>query len=196
MEHELGITKKQADELISQYITDQKTRLHLRESEIIMRALARYFGKDEEEWGIIGLLHDIDWDLTKNDLQNHTIKAVEILRQAGASQFLIDSVVAHCYGNSQCGQYPDRQRTSQLEYCLAAAETVTGLIFASALMQPDKKLASVKLSSLRKKFKDKSFAANCDREIIRECEKAGLELDQFLDISLKAMQSIAAEIGL
>jgi putative nucleotidyltransferase with HDIG domain len=192
----LGIDYDGAKKLVDKYIIEQKTRLHLRESEAIMRSLAEYLGENEEEWGIIGLLHDIDWDETKNNIKNHTVMAEEILRQAGASEFLIESVVSHCFGNEQCGQYQDRQRNTKLQHCLAAAETATGLIFASALMQPDKKLAAVKLSSLKKKFKDKSFAANCDREIIRECEQAGIELDKFLEIGLEAMKSIAGEIGL
>jgi predicted hydrolase (HD superfamily) len=90
----------------------------------------------------------------------------------------------------------DKQRTAKIEYCLAASETLTGLIFASALMQPEKKLASLSLKSLKKKFKSRGFAANCNREIILECEKAGIPLDEFLKIGLKSMQSISDELGL
>ena len=83
-----------------------------------------------------------------------------------------------------------------IQYCLVAAETLTGLIFASALMQPDKKLTSVQLSSLKKKFKDKKFAAKCNRADILECEKAGIPIDEFLQIGLTAMQNISDELGL
>lgn len=195
-DQDLGISYEQAKELTDAYITDEKTKLHLRETEVIMRALADYFGEDEEKWGIIGLLHDIDWDKTKEDTKNHTIKAKDILSEAGASQFLIDAVVSHTYGNKECGEHPDLQRSTRLEHCLAAAETVTGLIVAAALMQPDKKINSVKLSSLKKKFKDKRFAANCDREIIREIEQTGIGLEEFFDLSLKALSGISDELDL
>lgn len=193
---DLGINYKQAQELIEKHLTDDITKLHCIETEAIMRALAKHFGEDEEKWGIIGLLHDIDWDLTKNDVANHTVKAVDILKEAGASEFLIDSVLSHTYGNKTCGNNPEETRTGTLQHCLVAAETLTGLIIATALMQPDKKLMSVKLSSLKKKFKTKKFAANCDRELIRECEKCGIELDKFLEIGLEALQGISDELNM
>lgn len=193
---ELGINYEQAQKLVSKYITVDITRLHSIETEAIMRALAKHFNENEDEWGIIGLLHDIDWDLTKEEVKNHTIKAVEILKQAGATDFLVESVVSHAYGNKECGEYPDRQRATKLQHSLVAAETLTGLIIASALVQPDKKLASVKSTSLKKKFKQKAFAANCDRELIREIEQTGLGLNEFLDMALKAIMNIAKDIGL
>jgi putative nucleotidyltransferase with HDIG domain len=195
-ELDLGLDRKKAGELLDKYVADRNTRAHLLETEAIMRGLAGHFGEDEEKWGIIGLLHDIDWDLTKDDLPNHTVKSVEILKEAGASDFLIETVVSHCYGSETCGEHRNKKRESRLEHCLAAAENLTGLIVASALMQPDKKLSSVKLSSLKKKFKTKGFAANCNREIMMECEQAGLTLDEFLEIGLRSMQDIADEIGL
>ena len=146
--------------------------------------------------GIIGLLHDIDWDLTKKDIKNHTIKAVDILKSAGATDFLVSAVVSHAYGNKDCGEHPDKERSTRLEHALAAAETLTGLIVASALVQPSKKLADVKIESLKKKFKQKAFAANCDRELIREIEKAGLPLDEFLVLGLKALQDISDKLAL
>jgi len=192
----LGITIKQATKLLDKYITDPITKLHCLESEAIMRELAKHFGEDEEEWGIIGLLHDIDWDLTKNNPKEHTVKAVEILQDAGASDFLIETIVSHGYGSELCGINQDKVRSGKIQHALAAAETLTGLIIASALVQPDKKLASVKLSSLKKKLKNKSFAAKCNREIILECEKIELPLDEFLEIGLKALQEISNKLGL
>ena len=192
----LGLNKNQADQLVDKYIIIPITKYHIWESEAIMRALAKHFGENEEEWGIIGLLHDIDWDLTKNNPKEHLVKAPEILKQTGGSDELIDAIVSHGYGQPACGAPSDRQRQTKLEHALAAAETVTGLIVASALVQPDKKLASVTLQSLLKKFKNKSFAANCNRGIIMECEKIGLTLDEFLNLSLKALQAISDKIGL
>lgn len=190
----LGIDYAQAQALVEKYVHEKTTRLHLLESEAVMRELAKHFGQDEEVWGILGLLHDIDWDLTKDNTMEHCAKMVEIFRNDGASDFLIETLVSHGYGNVACGAPQDKQRSGQIQHCLAAAETVTGLIFSVSLMQPDKKLASVKLSSLLKKFKDKRFAANCNREIILECEKCGLTLEQFLEIALRAMQGIADKL--
>ena len=192
----LNLTKQQADELVNKYITNPITKYHLLESEAIMRALAKHFGENEEEWGIAGLLHDIDWDLTKDNTREHTVKAVEILKQAGASDFLIETIVSHGYGNALCGVSQDKTRTTKIQHALAAAETLTGVIVASAMVQPDKKLASVKPSSLLKKFKNKNFAANCDRGIILECEMIGLKLEEFLNLGLTALQRIADKIGL
>ena len=192
----LGLTKQQAEQLVNQYITNPITKYHLLESEAIMRALAAQLGENEDEWGIIGLLHDIDWDLTKDNPKEHLVKMPEILKPAGASSELIDAIMSHGYGQPACGAPQNRERQSKLEHALAAAETVTGLIVASALVQPDKKLASVSTQSVLKKFKNKSFAANCNREIIIECEKIGLTLEQFLEIGLKALQSISDKIGL
>jgi len=192
----LGLNYEQANDLLDKHITGHITKLHCIESEVIMRALAKKFGENEEEWGIIGLLHDIDWELTKENTKEHTVKAVDILKDAGATDELITAIVSHGYGSPECGNNQDKHRSTRLEYSLAAAETLTGLIIACALVQPDKKLASVKPESLKKKFKTKAFAANCDREIILECENAGVPLDEFLQLGLKALQDISDELGL
>lgn len=193
---ELGVNKQQAEELIAKYIVDKITRLHLVETEAIMRALARYFGENEEEWGTIGLLHDIDWDLTKNNTSEHCVRAVEILKQAGATDFLIENIISHGYGHSVIPAYFEKTRQGRLQHSLVAAETLTGLIVASALVQPDKKLAGLTPESLMKKFKSKSFAARCDRALIGECEQAGINLEEFLKLGLSALQNIAGELGL
>lgn len=192
----LGLSKNQADQLVEKYITNQITKYHLLESEAIMRAIAERLGENQDEWGIIGLLHDIDWDLTKNNPKEHLLKAPEILKQAGGSDELINAIISHGYGQPACGAPQGIERQTKLEHALAAAETVTGLIVASAFVQPDKKLASVSPQSILKKFKNKSFAANCNREIIMECEKIGLTLEQFLKIGLNALQAISDKIGL
>jgi predicted hydrolase (HD superfamily) len=201
----LGINYQQAQELVEKYVSEQVTKLHLRETEVFMRALAKRFYKEEEsaaaeamadKWGIIGLLHDIDWDLTKNDNSQHCIKCAEILREAGGSDFLIETIQSHGYGMKEIPEFENKQRGTNLQHCLVASETLTGLIYASALMQPDKKLASVELRSLKKKFKNKGFAAKCNRETILECEKAGIPLDEFLQIGLSSMRGISQELGL
>jgi len=203
---ELGINYQQAQGLVEKYITDPITKLHLRESEVFMRALAKRIYKEEEpavaeamagKWGIIGFLHDIDWDMTKNtDMQQHCVKCEEMLRDAGGSDFLIETIQSHGYGMDEIPALKNKQRTTVLQYCLVAAETLTGLIVASALVQPEKKLVNVELRSLKKKFKNKGFAAKCDREKIMECEKAGIPIDEFLQIGLESLQGISAELGL
>lgn len=182
--------------MFGRYVSDPMTKLHLRETEVFMRALAKKFGENEEVWGIIGLLHDIDWDLAKNNPADHCIKAQEILKEAKASDFLVETIISHCYGIDEILQLKEKQRSTKTQHCLAAAETLTGIIIAAALVRPDKKLASVDLQSLKKKFKDKSFAAKCNREIVLECEKAGIPLDEFLGIGLASLQGIAAELKL
>ena len=192
----LGISYEEAQVLLNKNVKDENTKKHCRESEAVMRAVAKHLGENEEEWGIIGLLHDIDWEHTKSDTNQHCVKAINILKDAGGSQFLINTIISHAYGSSACGAYVDKKRSSKLEHLLAASETVTGLIVATALVRPDKKLAEVELSSLLKKYKNKAFAANCDRAIIAECEQGGIELEKFLEIALNAIKNIAGEIGI
>lgn len=199
---DLGIDYSHAKNLLEKYLKKPANRLHSRESEVIMRALARHFGEDQEKWRIIGLLHDLDWELTEDNPKQHCIKTAEILKTAGGTDFLIQTIQSHGYeqgwGNEYYGpdEFKGKKRAGRIQHALAAAETLTGLIIATALIQPDKKLTSVKLESLIKKFKSKSFAANCNREIILECEKIGLNLDEFLNIGLNALQEIHEEIGL
>jgi len=193
---QLNITYEQAQGLVNKHITEPITKMHLRESEVFMRALAKKFNESEEEWGIIGLLHDIDWDKTKNNPVEHCLEAQNILKEASASDFLIETIVSHVYGLDKITELKNKQRSTKIQYCLAAAETLTGLIVSSALVQPDKKLSSVSLESLKKKFKNKAFAAKCNRDIIMECEKANIPLDEFLQIGLSSLQSISSELGL
>ncbi len=194
--NDVGLTIKQANILVDKYISNPITKLHLRETEVTMRALAKRFSDDPEEWGIIGLLHDIDWDLTKDDSKEHCIKCQEMLKEVGASDYLIETVVSHGYANEMIPALQNKKRTTKIQHCLVAAETLTGLIISSALVLPDKKLASLTLESLKKKFKTKKFAEKCSRELIQECELAGIALDDFLYLGLESLQNIAGELGL
>ena len=192
----LGFTNEEAGQLVDKYIKDEIIKLHLIETEAIMRSLAKHFEEDEDVWGMVGLLHDLDWDLTKNNPKEHCTRVVEILKDEGATEYLIETIISHAYGHDLNENYKSKQREGKIQFSLAAAETLTGLIVASALVQPDKKLESVKLKSLKKKFKARAFAANCDREIIRECEKTDIELGDFLEIGLKSLQSISDRLGM
>jgi putative nucleotidyltransferase with HDIG domain len=192
-----GLTYQQAQKLFDEYIQDAGVRMHCRESEQVMRGLARHFGQDEEQWGILGLLHDIDFDRTKSDPVSHCVLARDILSEAGVSQEAIDVICSHAWGTT-CGggDVQDKKRTRHIEHVLVAAETVTGLIYATALMNPEKKLANVTVKSLKKKFKSKAFAKNCNRTFIREIENTGLDMAAFLGIALQAMQGMSDELGL
>ncbi|MFC1644885.1 lysine--tRNA ligase [Patescibacteria group bacterium] len=194
-EQEIGITLEEAHAALDKHVTDPITKLHSLESEAIMRGLANHFEEDEEKWGIIGLLHDIDWDLTKDTPEEHCVRAVDILKEAGASDFLIETVESHNYGYLPNEYLRDKRRSLRIQHSLAAAETLTGLIMAATLIRPDKKIEGLELKSLKKKFKNKKFAERCDRSIILECEKIGLTLDEFLEIGLKSLKGIADEIG-
>ena len=193
---ELGITYEKAAKLVNEFISDPITKLHVQESEIIMRALARHFGEDEENWGIIGLLHDLDWDETKDSPELHSVRTREILKERGGSDFLIETIVSHNYGHGLNEEFRGKQRNTRLQYALAAAETVTGLIVASSLILPSKSIKDLELRSLKKKFKNKKFAEKCNRDIISECEQIGLTLDEFLEIGLRALQERADDLGL
>jgi len=199
---DIGIDRKSAQILLEKNIKDPITRMHCRESEAIMQAVAKRLGYDETTWGIIGLLHDIDWEQTKTETTKHGVLAADILRKAGGSAFLIETIQSHVYGEGWSGafygppEFKDKKRESVIQHALASSETLTGLIIASAMVQPDKKLASVKSDSLKKKFNTAKFAAGCNREIIKECEQIGISIDEFLNLGLGALQQIASELGL
>lgn len=190
-----GITYDQAKALFNQYVKNPIMRNHCREAEVVMRALAKRLDEPEELWGIAGLLHDIDYELCQNDLSKHGVLCQEVLKNAGVTDDLIEVIVSHVYG-AESGVYPDRMRMTDFEHALAAGETVTGLIYAYGLMRPDKKLANAEVKSIKKKFKDKAFAARVNRDVIRECETFGMEVNEFLELALNAMKEIADEIGL
>ena len=185
-----GIDRERALELLKQYLTNPNLLKHSLASEAVMRSLARHFGEDEELWGLTGLLHDLDVELTLDDLSRHTHETVRILRAEGVAEEILEAIRMH-------NEHAHNDRRSQrFHHALAAGETITGLIIATALVYPDKKLASVKPKSVRKRYKEKQFAAGANRAIIAECEQLGLAVPEFCDLCLTAMQGIAAELDL
>ena len=185
-----GITRRQALELVGQHIKTRNMLNHCLASEAVMRALAGRLGEDPEKWGLAGLLHDLDAE-THTDLDVHTRETARILREQGVDEEIVQAIRLH---NEQA--HSGERRVTQFQHLLAAGETITGLIVATALVYPDKKLSSVKPKSVRKRIKERAFAAGANRDIIRECEIAGIPLDEFCDIALQAMQGIADELGL
>lgn len=186
----LGTDERVLQGIFDEKVTQDNLRKHCLASQAIMRRLAVHFGEDADLWGWAGLLHDLDFEETKDEPNRHGLVAAQWLEDLGVNTELITAIKAH---NAEALRL---QRVSRLDYALTCAETVTGLIVATALILPDKKLSSVKASSVRKRMKQTAFARNVQRENILLCEKIGLDLEAFINLSLEAMQSIAEELGL
>jgi hypothetical protein len=184
------LSRDQALDLLRQHLRDEAHVFHSIESEAVMRALARRLAQNEDEWGLAGLLHDIDFSSTAETPAEHGLRAQELLAGLGLPDAVLRAIAAHN------GEHNGTPMTEPFHHALRCAETVTGLISAAAMVQPDRKLASVQAGSVRRKFKDKAFARKVDRNTIRECEKLGLELGEFIELALGAMQGIASEVGL
>jgi len=193
---ELPLTRSEAIELLKKYNSPENIAdwNHFLESEAIMKGVACFLGEDEEKWGMLGLLHDVDWGLTKENTKEHLTKTFSILNEAGFDEEFINIVISHGYG-FDCAGLKDKRRKKKIEYALAACETLTGLIHAYALMR-GKRISDMKVKGLKKKFKDKRFAANCNREVVKEIEEAGLNLDEFFELSIEALKKIKDRIKL
>jgi putative nucleotidyltransferase with HDIG domain len=186
---EARMTRKEALDSIRANIENQNTIKHMLATEAVMRALARRFGEDEAEWGLAGLLHDIDVELTEGDMSTHSKLGADLARELGASENIIHAILCH----NQTHGVPLETRLDKALFC---ADPLTGLITAAALVRPDKKLAGVEAASVKKRFKEKGFAAGASREQIAQCSALGLELDEFLALGLEAMKGIAPTLGL
>lgn len=184
------LNRNDAFALLKNYIKKDAMICHSLASEAVMKALAKRLGKDSEQWGMAGLLHDIDVEITNADPFTHGQLAVEILTKHGIDPEIIDAISMH---NEMSAPRP---RSTEFHYALAAGETITGLITATTLVYPDKKIASVKPKSVVKRMKEKAFAASVKRENIMECEKIGLDINEFASIAIEAMCGISDEIGL
>jgi hypothetical protein len=203
----MPINRQEALEFLKSMPQLESDMNHYLMSEAIMRGLAEKFwgpklGADDqtgqvdvEYWGMLGLLHDVDWARTKSDLEEHCLKCVEILKELGFDEEFISIVQSHGYGHDIIPSLKDKVRTKKSEHALVAAETLTGLIYAYALMR-GKKISDMEVKGLKKKFKDKVFAAGCNRDLIREIEMTGLGLDEFFEVGIAAVKNIKEEIGL
>lgn len=183
-----SITKEQAWETVRKYNKDKFHLQHALTVGKIMKQFALEVGEDAEYWEIIGMLHDVDFELYP---EQHCQKAPEMLREAGADDSVIHAVCSHGYG--LCS---DVKPELLMEKILFATDELTGLIGAAALMRPSKSVQDMELKSLKKKFKDKSFAAGCSRDVIRQgAEMLGWELDELLSKTLEAMRACEAELN-
>ncbi len=182
-------TREQAYSELMKHVQNKNLIKHMLSVEAVMKGLAEHLDEDVEIWGLTGLLHDIDYDETKDNPELHSLKAAEMLSDMGYPEDMVNAVKVHNY-------YHGIPRVSILDKALYAADPVSGLVVAGALVRPDKKLASVDGDYLLKKFGEKAFARGADRDQIRTCSEIGLELEDFLKIALKSMQEIADEIEL
>ena len=182
------ITREEAFNLLKKYNKDSFHIQHALTVEAVMKWYARELGYAEEEeyWGIVGLLHDIDFELYPSE---HCLKAPEMLREAGVPEDVIHAVVSHGYGITiECGVTLDVEPEREMEKVLFAADELTGLIWAAALMRPSKSTKDMELKSLKKKYKSKGFAAGCSREVIeRGADQLGWDLQKLLTMTLQAM---------
>lgn len=195
------ITRDEAFTLLKKYNKDPFHIQHALTVEAVMKWYANElgYGKDAEYWGIVGLLYDIDFELYPEE---HCLKAPEMLREAGVGEDVIHSVVSHGYGITVgCGVTIDVAPEQEMEKVLFAADELTGLIWAAALMRPSKSTKDMELKSLKKKYKSKGFAAGCSREVIeRGAQQLGWELEKLLTMTLQAMaaseDTINAELSI
>jgi len=187
------ISREEALKILQQNMENQNLRRHCYAVEAVMRMLAKKLGGDEEKWSIVGLLHDGDYEKTKNEPKQHTLLMYQWLREAGETdEEVLKAILSH--NAERTGK---NQPETKMEWSLYCCDELTGLIVATALMMPDKKLATVKVESVLKKMKDKAFAAAVDRDQIKKCEeKLNIPLEKFVRISLEAMQGISDVLGL
>lgn len=183
------ISRENAFKLLNQHIQNPNMIKHCLASEAVLRALAEKLGTNPEEWGVAGLLHDIDVEITNADPYKHGPYAAGMLDGLITPE-AVDAIVMH---NEMAS---GKERFTVFQHALAAGETITGLIMATAMVYPDKKLASVKTKSITKRMKEKAFAASVKRENILECELIGIPIDEFAALALAAMQGISDDLGM
>ena len=181
------ISREEGMNLVKKHMTNKNLIKHVIAVEVIMRDLAERFDKDPEVWGLAGLLHDLDYERTKNDSEKHGYVTLDLLEGLDVSEEIKHAILAHT-GNVEPVSLIDRAI-----YC---SDPVTGLIVASALMHPTKSLSGMDVSFVGRRFEEKRFAAGADREAIASCRGLDIELHDFLEQSLNAMKSISQELGL
>lgn len=184
------MNRETALEVLHNYIKNEKMLQHCLASEAVLRGIARRLGRDEEKWGLAGLLHDLDVEVTNAEPTIHGTQTEVLLKDYDIDAEILDAIRMH----NECSA--GKERSTEFQYALAAGETITGLIFATTYVYPDRKLTSVKPKSVVKRVKEKAFAASVRRENILECEKIGIPIDEFAALAISAMLPIAGELGL
>lgn len=174
--------------IVTEFVQSDSLRKHMLSVEYAMRAYAEHYGEDPNSWGLVGLLHDFDWEIHPT-LDQHPMEGAPILRQRGLSEADVQTILSHG---------PLGERVTLRDKALHAVDELTGLITAVALVRPSKDIREVEVKSIRKKWKDKAFAAGVDRQDIElACAELGVDLWEFhVPLVLKAMQAHAEELGL
>lgn len=183
------MNRNEGFELLKKHLKNQNLFNHSLAVEAIMRGLAEHLHEDIEKYGLTGLLHDIDYEVTGDDPQRHSLLGAQILEENGLEPEIVYAVKVH-------NEIHGLERKTLLDKTLWAADPVSGFITAAALVRPDKSLAEVQLKSLKKRFKETAFARGASREQMLSCSELGMDLDTFLSVALQSMQGIAANIGL
>lgn len=179
--------RDEAIALVKENVKNKNLIKHMIAVEACMRALARHANQDEELWGLAGLLHDVDYDSTKDAPDRHGIVGASLLQERGVDERIVYAVKAHP---------GSEERKSKIDRALYACDPITGLIVAAALMHPTKKIGNIDTDFVLRRFKEKRFAAGANREQIETCEELGLSLEEFTGMCLEAMQGVSSDLGL
>ncbi len=186
----IEITRKEALLMLNDKVKTPNLVKHCLACEAAMRELAKYFKEDEEKWGLAGLLHDIDYEETKDKPEQHSLIGSEYLNEQGINKEIVEAIKTH---NEIHGIAPETKMAKAL-FCV---DPLTGLIVASVLVLPSKKIKDVATNNILNRFKENGFAKGANREIIKQCESLlGLSLEKFVDLVLQGMQKIDKNLGL
>lgn len=183
------LTRESALDIVKKNVTKKNVVYHMFAVEAIMRSMAKHLRENEETWGLVGLLHDIDYEKTEVTPEKHSLLAEEILKES-ISDDIIKAIKAHNF------KYTGVTPQSHMEKALIASDAISGLLVACALVMPSKKLADVKVETVAKKFRDKDFARGAERERILICEEIGVPKEIFFEVALNGLKEIASQIGL
>lgn len=186
----LPLNRETALGLLHKYVTNDKMIAHSLASELVMKAIALRLGRDPELWGMAGLLHDLDVEITHADPLVHGTQTEMLLKDYQTDPTMLDAIRMHNEASS------GKERSTEFQHALAAGETITGLIFATTYVYPERKLSVVKPKSVVKRMKEKMFAASVKRENILECEKIGIPIEEFASLAILAMLPEATALGL
>jgi predicted hydrolase (HD superfamily) len=182
-------TRDEAQQILEDWMSDENLKKHCYAVEAAMRVYSARLGADPQRWGMVGLLHDFDYEKYP-DLKDHPFKGIECLREQGYDEELLGGILAHA-------DHTGVARDTDLKKAIYAVDELTGLIVAVALTRPSKQLADVTVKSVTKKWKDKAFARGVDRQVIeRGAEELGVPLDEHIEIVLTGMQEISDKLGL
>lgn len=181
------MNRDEALELLKKHLKNKNLVKHCLAVEACMRAMASRLNQDVEKWGLAGILHDLDYEITEKSPELHTTETVKILKEIGIDPDIIQAIQAHA-GQVTC--------QTAMDWAIYSLDPLTGLIIAATLMHPSKKLKEVDVAFVQRRYKEKSFARGAKREDIEQCKNVGLELDEFISICLGAMQGVDQDLGL